>query len=177
MGMRAYTVNIVGLTNAVHHFEFEVGNDFFSHYRTELVSEGTLKAEVTLDKRETFIDAVISLNGSVKLICDRSLDPFDHPIKTEKKLVFKYGDKAEELSDEIVMIHRDTDSLDLGQYIFEFIALGVPMKKLHPRFQDEEAEDDDSEGKIIYSSKPSSGEDREEGGNIDPRWEILKKLK
>ena len=173
--MRAYKVNIVGLTNTVHHFEFEVGNEFFKQYGTALIAEGTLKADVTLDKRDTFINASFLIKGSVRLICDRSLDPFDYPLETEKKLVFKYGDSDEELSDEIIMIQRDSDSLELGQYIFEFIALEVPMKKLHPRFQDEE-EDDISAGKIIYTSK-STDNDRIDGEEIDPRWEILKKLK
>jgi len=177
MGARVYSVNIVGLSNKVHHFDFEIGNDFFEAFGTELLSEGKLKAEVALDKRETFIEATFMINGSVKLICDRSLEPFDHPIRTKRKLVFKYGDANEELSDEIVMIHRDADSLELGHYIFEFIALEVPMKKLHPRFKDEEAEDDNSEGKIIYSSKRASNDDHADGGEIDPRWDILKKLK
>jgi uncharacterized protein len=174
--VRAFTVNIVGLTNSVHSFEFEVGNDFFSRYGTELVSEGSLRAEVTLDKRETFIDATFVITGFVKLICDRSLDPFEYRVKTVRKLVFKYGDSDQELSDEIVMIHRDSDSLELGQYIFEFIALEVPIKKLHPRFQDED-EEDDSDGKIIYTSKSASDEDSTDDGDIDPRWDILKKLK
>ena len=174
---RTYSVNIVGLANKVHHFEFEIGKDFFSEFGTNLLSQGSLKAEVVLDKRETFIGASFHIEGSVQLICDRSLDSFDYPIQTEKNLVFKYGDANEELSDEIIMIHRDSDSLELGQYIFEFIALEIPMKKLHPRFQDEEAEDDHSEGKIIYSSKPSPDEDRNDGEDIDPRWDVLKKLK
>jgi uncharacterized protein len=175
MGVRVYTVNIVGLSNTIHHFEFEVENDFFSQYGTALISEGSLKAKVTLDKRETFIDATFFITGSAKLICDRSLDPFDYPIRAEKKLLFKYGDSDQELSDEIIMIHHDTDRLELGQYIFEFIALEVPIKKLHPRFRDED-DDDATEGKIIYSSKKSS-DDKNNGEDIDPRWEILKKLK
>ncbi|HEU5148492.1 MAG TPA: DUF177 domain-containing protein [Chryseosolibacter sp.] len=177
MGASAFRVNIVGLANKVHHFDFEMGNDFFEKFGTELLTEGSLKADVALDKRETLIDATFVIDGSVKLVCDRSLDTFDQPIHTKKKLVFKYGETDEELSDEIVVIRRDTDSLELGHYIFEFIALEVPMKKLHPRFRDEEAEDDDSEGKIIYTSKPSPDDDRTDGEDIDPRWDVLKKLK
>jgi len=175
MGVRAFKVNIVGLTNTTHHFDFEVGNDFFSHYGSGLISQGSLKTDVTLDKHETFIDASFQIKGSVQLICDRSLDPFDYPISVNRKLVFKYGNANEELSDEIVMIHRDSESLELGQYIYEFIALEIPIKKLHPRYKDEEDEDDKAEGKIIYTSKPE--DDKSDGENIDPRWEKLKKLK
>lgn len=67
------------------------------------------------------------------------------------------------------MIHRGTETLELGQYIYEFIALAIPMKKLHPRFQDEP----DDEGSIIYTSDTDKKEEEE----IDPRWEKLKKLK
>lgn len=178
MAKRAYRENIIGLTNTVHHFEFEVGNDFFSHYGTQLITEGALKAEVTLDKRETLIEVTFFISGTVKLICDRSLDPFDALIQTKKALVFKYGETDEELSDEIIMIQRDTEALDFGQYIYEFIALQVPMKKLHPRFRAaEEAEDEAVEGKIVYSSKLSHDDTVDEGTDIDPRWEILRKLK
>ena len=140
-------------------------------------NRGKLKAGVALDKRETFIEATFAIRGTIGLICDRSLDPFDYPIAVERKLVFKYGNADEEISDEIVMIQRDTESLELGQYIFEFIALEVTMKKLHPRFQAEEEEDDQAEGKIIYTSKTFSGDEPNDGEDIDPRWEILKKLK
>lgn len=177
MGARAYSVNIVGLANKVHHFEFEVGNDFFSQYGTNLITEGALRANVDLDKRETFIEAVFHISGIVKVVCDRSLDVFDQPIKARKKLMFKYGDANEELSDEIVMIHRETDSLELGQYIFEFTALELPMKKLHPRYRNEEEDDMDQEGKIIYSSKPAPDEAEPGNEDIDPRWEKLRKLK
>lgn len=174
MGMRAYKVNIIGLSNKVHQFDFEIGKEFFSHYGTGLISQGNFEAKVTLDKRETFIEARFLIKGTTELVCDRSLDPFQHSIEIDKKIVFKYGEADEELSDEIIVIHRDTDSLELGQYIYEFISLEVPMKKLHPRFKDEE--DDDSEGKIIYTSG-SSSEDDKNGEDIDPRWEKLKKLK
>jgi uncharacterized protein len=176
MGLRDYKVNIVGLSSRIHHFEFEIGDEFFRHYGTGLVSEGSFRAKVTLDKRETFIEARFVIKGTAQLTCDRSLDPFQQPMEIDKKVVFKYGDADEELSDEIVMIHRDTDSLDVGQYIYEFIGLEVPIKKLHPRYEGELEIPAESEGKIIYTSGDAAGENENED-NIDPRWEKLKKLK
>ena len=177
MGLKEFRVNIIGLSNnKVHQFQFEIGNEFFSSYGAGLVSEGTFHADVSLDKHETFIEARFIISGKAKLICDRSLDPFQYPMDIDKKIVFKYGDADEELSDEIIMIHRDSDHLELGQYIYEFISLEVPIKKLHPRYQDEWDEADDSEGKIIYTSADSSQKDNNDD-DIDPRWEKLKKLK
>jgi uncharacterized protein len=173
MGLKAFKVNIIGLSNKIHLFGFEIGDSFFSHYGTGLISEGSFHADVSLDKRETFIEARFHIKGEAKLICDRSLDPFQQPIEVDRKIVFKYGDADAELSDEIIMIHRDTDSLELGQYIYEFINLEVPIKKLHPRYQGE-TDTDDAEGKIIYTSGDSENKNEDD---IDPRWEKLKKLK
>ena len=170
--MKAFKINIIGLSNKIHDFDYEIGEDFFRQYGKGLVSEGDLHVDVTLDKRETMIETRFEIKGQVKLVCDRSLDPFQHPLKIDRKVIFKFGDANEELSDEIIMIHRDSDSLELGQYIYEFINLAIPMKKLHPRYAGEP--DEDAEGKIIYSSADESDDDSDK---IDPRWEKLKKLK
>jgi uncharacterized metal-binding protein YceD (DUF177 family) len=179
MGVGAYSVNIVGLSNKLHHFEYEFGDDFFSKYGTGVVSKGRFRAEVAVNKHETFLEVDFKIKGTAVLTCDRSLEQFDYPIWTTRKVLFKYGDKDEEISDEIVMIHRDTVSLELGQYIYEFIALAVPMKKLHPRFAlEENLEDDTAEGKIVYSSeKDQTNNGDDDADDIDPRWNILKKLK
>jgi uncharacterized protein len=171
----AYSVNIIGLSNKVHHFDYEVSDEFFRQYGTNLVSQGQFHAEIALNKHETFIEADFKIKGTATLTCDRSLEPFEYPIWISKKILFKYGETDEEISDEIIMINRDTATLELGQYIYEFIALSIPMKKLHPRFQREELNENESaEGKIVYSSE----EDKDKkDDDIDPRWDILKKLK
>lgn len=170
--MYAYRINIVGLSNTVHHFNFEIGDDFFIQYGTDLISKGHFNVNIELNKHETFIEVDFEIKGSAQLICDRSLEAFDYPIEEKNKIVFKYGDDDQEITDEIIMINREAVGLELGQYIYEFIALAIPMKKLHPKFQDEN--DDESEGRIIYSS---GDEIKEKDENIDPRWEQLKKLK
>jgi uncharacterized metal-binding protein YceD (DUF177 family) len=166
-----YTVNIIGLSLKAHSFDYHLNEDFFKRYGSELLSSGDFQAQVVLNKNETFIEADFSIKGNADLICDRSLEPFQFPIEVHKKVMFKYGEEAGEINDEVIVITRDQATLELGQLMYEFIGIEIPMKKLHPRFQ--EIEDDEfSEGKIVYTSeKPEDDEP------IDPRWEILKKLK
>jgi uncharacterized metal-binding protein YceD (DUF177 family) len=170
----AYSINIVGLSNKEHHFQYEFGDEFFRKYGTNLVSEGKFQVDVLLNKHETFIEVEFKIRGTARLICDRSLEPFDFPMESDNQIVFKYGDEFQEITEEIIIIPRDTATLELGQYIYEFIALGIPLKKLHPRFKDE-TDEDNSEGKIVYSSGTS--EEKKDEEEIDPRWNILKKLK
>jgi uncharacterized metal-binding protein YceD (DUF177 family) len=171
----AYRINIVGLSNKIHHFNFDLGAEFFRKYDSDLVSTGNFRVDVVLDKHETFIEAEFKIQGKVELTCDRSLEPFDFPIETTRKMLFKYGEKDEEITDEIMTISRETVSIELGQFIYEFITLAIPLKKLHPRFQDE-VDEEDSEGKIVYSSSDKPTETKN-GEEIDPRWNMLKKLK
>ena len=166
--MKGFGINIIGLSNTVHQFDFEFGDEFFRHYGSDLVSAGTFRADVALNKHETFIEADFSIKGKLQLTCDRSLELFDYPVNINSKIVFKFGDHDEEITEEIVMIHRDTATLEIGQYIYEFIGLAVPLKKLHPKFGQEESEDG-----IIYTSGETADEEKE----VDPRWDILKKLK
>ena len=170
--MKEFAVNIIGLSKKAHLFNYHLEKGFFEKYGTESVSDGRFDVEVVLDKKETFIEVNFKISGQAALVCDRTLEPFDFPINENRKMVFKYGEEAQEISDEIVIITRDQDSIDLGQYLYEFIALAIPMKRLHPRFANEA----ESDQPVVYSTSPTETEEKE-NDSIDPRWEKLKKLK
>jgi uncharacterized protein len=173
----AFGVNIVGLSNSIHRFEFECGDAFFSKYGNDLISEGNFQVNIELNKHETFIEVEFNITGVARLVCDRSLESFEEPINTNSKIVFKYADRDEELSDEIVLIHRETATLELGHFFFEFIALAMPLKRLHPKFRDDENDEDDAEIKLVYSTEPlAQEEETTKEDEIDPRWNILKNL-
>ncbi len=167
---RDFSVGVLGLSRGIHQFDFQLGNDFFEKYGQEVIGKGDFEAHVSLDKSETFIEADFKIKGNALLICDRSLDEFNHPISISKQVVFKYGEEEKEVSEEIIIITHDQQKIDVGQLMYEFIVLEIPIKKLHPRFQLEP--EDDTEGKVIYSSSTTPEEEM-----IDPRWEMLKKLK
>jgi uncharacterized protein len=167
-----FSVNIIGLSIKAHEFSYQLGKSFFDEFGKDLLEGGQFDARVVLDKHETFIEGTFRVAGTAKLICDRSLEPFDFPLETEKKMMFKYGEEEEEITDEIMVIPQDKASLNLGQYLYEYIALALPMKRIHPKFQEQEEEDDETPGKIIYTSLGEENNDA-----VDPRWEILKKVK
>jgi uncharacterized protein len=107
------------------------------------------------------------LNVGVELVCDRSLDTFIFPIEEKHELMVKFGEVDEELSDELLVISRETQTLDTAPYLYEFISLAIPMKKLHPRYEGQDTPE------LIYQTEVT---EEESGEKIDPRWEALKKL-
>ena len=165
-----FTIDIYKLSNTTHDYEFEMGDAFFEGFSNSPVEKGQLRCHLILDKTERMITANFHLEGTVELTCDRSLEVFQYPVETRKRVFYKYGDTEEELDEDIYQILHNRQQLDVSQLLFEFIALEIPMKKIHPNL----AGSDDDEG-IIYISQDEMT--REEEEEADPRWEALKKLK
>ena len=101
-------------------------------------------------------------------------------------MILKFGDHDEELTEEIEIIRRNTAQINVARYIFDFIVLSLPMKKLHPSQRsgadDDSAEPTGEEGTLVYSSgapadEAATDEATDDDAPIDPRWEALKKLK
>jgi uncharacterized metal-binding protein YceD (DUF177 family) len=177
--LRAYDINIAGLENKRYEYDFVSGKAFFQILEQQLINDGNVETYLTLDKSETMIRLDFRIKGIVEQVCDRSLDPYDETVDTRQMLYLKFADRNEELTDEIELIERNTPTINVARYIFDFIALALPMKRLHPRFRDEDETDDDeeSEGKLIYSSGAAGADDTNpESTAVDPRWEALRKL-
>jgi uncharacterized metal-binding protein YceD (DUF177 family) len=173
-----YNIDIYGLEDKQYDYDMESGDAFFEELEQDLIEQGHFKTHVVLTKSATMLQLSFHTEGSVRLICDRSLEPFDEPVISDERLILKFGDHDEELTDEIEIISRNTNRINVARYVFEFIALSLPVKKIHPdlRTEGEETEDDDTEAVLVYSSASATDTNEEEEAT-DPRWEALKKLK
>lgn len=168
-----YKVAIFHLIDGIHDYDFEFKNDFFASFDYQNIKKGNVKLQLRLEKNEHLIVANFDFEGSLELTCDRTVELFDHPITHQNELLFRYGDSEKELSDNAIQIMKTTEHIDVAQWAYEFIILGLPIKKLHPKFRDEQ--DDDSEFRLIYSSQDLTDEDSEK--KKDSPWDILTKLK
>lgn len=164
-----YNIDIFKLANRAHQYDFDFDDSFFDLFEDALVSKGNGNVSLVLLKSDTFMELKFEILGKVELVCDRSLEPFWFDLKLSNKLLLKFGEDWEEISDEILIMPRDEQTINVAQFIYEFIGIAIPMKKLHPKFDNEDDNDE-----FIYSS-----EDTDEPGdtNVDPRWKKLKDLK
>lgn len=175
---RDFDIHVFKLSNGVHEYQFKIEDSFFELFENEITNQGKLDVDISLEKSERMIQMGIEINGTARLICDRSLDPFDEEIHSDRSMIYKFGEEEQELSEDVIVIHPDTQIINIASILFEFILLEIPMKKLHPRFRDEFDEDDESEVVAVYfSDEEESEEEQTEEEPIDPRWEKLKNLK
>ena len=169
--LKNYTIDLRNLQNQSYEYQFEIRDDFFKAMETDLLDKGSLVARVSLKKSETMLILDFHIKGVLGLICDRSLEPFDYATDVKEKLILQYADIAEVLDDDMETIPYSTLEIPLAQYFYEFLVIAVPMKKLHPKFEDLEDQDNDEEVIFVYSSGDADEQP------IDPRWEALKNLK
>lgn len=135
-----FKISIFHLQNKQYLHEFEGDDDFFMDLEQELklIEKGQFKATVSLDKSETMIQMLYKITGSVELTCDRSLDLFDFPFDITQKMILKFSDHTEEITEELMFIDRNVQYINVAQDIFDFICLQIPIKKLHPRYTENE---------------------------------------
>ena len=175
-----YNIDIYGLEDKSYEFDYELGPEFFEEIPQELIQKGNFKVHLVLEKSSTMLQLRFTIQGSAELTCDRSLEVFDEPVDTEGKMILKFGDHEEEITEEISIINRTRTRINVASYIFEMIALALPMKKIHPDLREQYQGDDEESAAetLVYSSENRESENPEtENGKVDPRWEALNKLK
>ena len=165
-----YTIQMSGLKEGHHTIDFEIDNTFFEQLEESEVKEGSLIANIEMDKRSSHLDMIIRVSGSVRISCDRCLEIFSQPVSSENRLLVKFGEKIEDIDPDILSVPTDDYKLDLQQQIYEFIMLALPIKRVHPA---------DKKGKStcdpVMLKKLEELLIIEEKEN-DPRWDELKKL-
>ncbi len=130
--MLDYIIPIAGLGLGQHHFIFEIDSAFLKKFPALEVEEGQITVETEMIKESNLIDFSFRFVGKLLLPCDRCLESFYYPVDNTVRLIVKYGETREEISDEVLVIPANESRLDLSQYFYEFINLMIPFKKEHP---------------------------------------------
>ena len=175
----------------VEEYEYLLDNQFFINIGGEDVQKGRVKVTLTVAKHKGFFDFAFVLSGIAIVPCDRCLDDMDLPIETTAHLVVKFGKDYSEESDEIVVIPEAEGVINLAWFLYEFVALAIPIKHVHApgkcnkqmttklKKHSSKSEDDDDNDSfdgemddIIITDDDDSNE-----RDTDPRWDALKGFK
>ena len=173
-------------------FLYEINDDFFVQI-DGLIQCGSIHTEVKCLSAGTIYRFQIHSVGTVIVPCDRCLSDLELRIETTDLLSVKLGDEYADDGD-CVIVSEAEGYLDLARYIYEFIALSMPIACCHEpgkcddammqklsrhqstRSRGEDDEEADSENNSDDSDEYlSGGEDSVEP--VDSRWEALRQLK
>jgi len=163
--IRNFGIKIQSLSNNSHNYEFKFDQNLINYFSDENEIknvEGVCNLQIL--KSEHMLEVLFMIKGETVLNCDRSLKEFTQSINLERKILFKFGEEDEEVSDEMIVINRNKSILNMAKYIYEFFILEVPAKRLHPNLKNEDNIDN-----FVYTTKKNK--------IIDPRLDPLNKLK
>jgi uncharacterized protein len=166
-----YSIPLAGLREGRYTYDFDLGDDFFEAFEESEVKKGTLRANVTLDKRGSLMELKILINGEVEVMCDRCLEFFPFEISSVNRLFVKQGEDWDDSDPEMIMMPADEYHIDLSHFFYEYIHLALPIQRIHPL--DEEGRSTCDPG-MLKKLQEHVIEDKK---STDPRWDGLKKLK
>mgnify|MGYP001159999056 FL=1 len=167
-----YMIPFRGLKDGIHFFEFNIDNSFFEKLNFFDFGDAKLDLNITLDKKSSILTLKFDFNGFVKLSCDLTTESFDYNLKTDFRLVVKFGEVEKYDGDEILILQNGASQIDISQYIYETIILAIPQKKIHPGVIDGTLNSD-----IIKRLKDLQPKKKKKlNKKIDPRWVKLKDL-
>ena len=168
--LERFKINFKDLNSEVTTKEWELDKDFFNALDTSEVESGALHVSLSIRKASGFFELLFHTVGSVDITCDRCLDLMEQPIETDNRLVAKLGSTNSE-DDDTVTVDENEGILDTAWYIYEFIALAIPIQHVHATGKCNPAMT-----KALEELSADRSGDEESDQAIDPRWEALKKL-
>ena len=163
--LKEFVIPFVGLKEGMHDYSFEIDDRFFESFEYSETGHGRVHVNVSLERKERMLIFTFAFKGFVTVPCDRCAMDMDHPVEGHERLIVKFGHEFIEESDEIIVIPDTESHIDISPYIYEYIILALPMKRVHP--EGEEGCDPEAIEKL----------NRHSSGETDPRWEALKQLK
>jgi uncharacterized metal-binding protein YceD (DUF177 family) len=174
MGKSQYIIQFGGLPVGLHDFEFDVDGTFFQKTENSEVQTANIQVDATLTKQNNLLQMHFTIYGTVGLDCDRCLKYFDYPIDATGDLVIKHGNTSES-TDEILVIPEGQEEFDISQYLYEYIVLAIPARRV-PCELDETSFVCDFETLDKLNNLTTDPEEKSDlPGN--PMWEKLNKIK
>lgn len=157
-----------GLSVGVHRYSFEIDERFFEITGNPEISKGKFTVILDLDKSESMLVLDFHIGGMAVTECDRCLEELSITIDSSQTLFVKFGDEAGEESDDVIVLPETAFQIDVSSYINDFIALAIPLRKVHG--------EKGSEGQSCSREMLDRLEKHSRKQESDPRWDKLKEI-
>ena len=163
-----FSIPFSGFGDGVHEFDFQVDRTFFATFEDSPIEEGEFTNHLIFEKSPGMLVLTFTNKGSIQTTCDRCLEEFTLSIDDTQSLIFKF---SEEESDDPDVVHLPigTKTLNVAEYIYEFIVLAIPMIKTHDL-----ADEDCDEEMLSFLDAPIDDEPDAEDEPENSIWGTLK---
>jgi len=169
--LEQFKIDLKALTEETTALGYVLDNQYFSALDDAEIREGSLHVSGSIRKAVGFFELLLDISGTVSIPCDRCLEPMAQPIDTQLSMKVKLGEAGSE-QDDLIVIDENDGVLDLSWYIYETVALAVPIQHVH-----QPGDCNDAMMRVLTEHSAARSSDADAEKEIDPRWEALLKLK
>ena len=160
-------VRFSGIKPGVYTYEMLLDDTFFEEFKNEEIKGGRVHFDVKMERNERVTMLTFTFNGEVRTECDRCLGEMTVEVSGEERLNVRFSDTEVTDDEQVVILPEEAHELDLTPWMYEFVAVRLPMQHSHP-----DGECDPEMVKYLVDEEEVHKDDY-----IDPRWEALKELK
>ncbi len=134
---RAFEIAFVGLKLGIHEFEYQIDDKFFVPYGEQDFTNCRAKVKLQLDKENGFMLLKFDVDGTVDVTCDRCGNNLTLQLWDEFNVVVKMVEEPEQMNaqeedPDVYYISKGESHLYIGDWIYEFINLSIPLQKMCP---------------------------------------------
>lgn len=169
MNMKDFDIQLSGLKNGCHTFEFRLDDGFFSHFEGDEINGGEVVATVRVEKNMSQFSFVADVEGKVVTTCDRCLDPLEVEIGNEEEFAVHIGGETNTDNEDLIELGEDDSVLNVAERLYEMCVVALPIVKVH-----DEGECNEEMIKVLDAHQPDGNMKNE--NSSDPRWDALKQI-
>lgn len=130
--LNTFKIQYHSFQNGSHDLVFDVDDAFFTHFAESEVRQGSVTVKVLMNKTDRQLRFDFHLEGQVRIACDLCLDDYDQPVDSFFTLYGKFGDGNSDDELDVVWIPEQAGEVDLAAFVYEYIILSLPLKRIHP---------------------------------------------
>lgn len=162
-------IPFAGLKTGEHVFNYLIDDSFFKSRDYSEIQKAKISTQVTLRKETNLLVFDIKMEGAMNVMCDRCGENFDLPVWGENKLIVSLTNDRFEGETDIISIPIDSSEIDISHYLYEYIYMLLPQRRVHP---DKEDGTPACNPEALKMLNKLSEEEQEK--KINPIWEELK---
>ena len=169
--LESLKIDLNSLKEGVTTFAYNLGDDYFEAMDGSETRRGDVHVDVSVNRSGGLFRFDFHTEGTVHVPCDVCLDDMEQDVSTDSSLTARLGDKYSE-DDDLIIVGKDEGLLDVSWFIYESVALAIPIKHVHAPGKCNPAMIKVLEEHSAARSGEGDGE-----GPADSRWSELEKLR
>ena len=171
-----YVIALSKLPLGTQTYSYRLDDAFFEFVDGPEIRKGNVSVDISLRKSAKSFELRFHSKGYVMIPCNRCMEDMKQEIETENELIVKFGDKHEEVDDTLVVVPEYPGEIDLSWYLYEFIALSIPIRHVHEKGGCSEMMEEQLMRYMTEERMDDDDETETESKGTDPRWDALRSL-